>query len=323
MDDPALSFGGVFAVNSRSADAHVERFCQLSHESRDTLKTLPRSPAGRDAAAFMAPLMDYEKPLNGIRGQLRLPQPLVDRVYAYGNDWFTRITDADLEGLDFGWMEKLEQFDHWSLLGAGPLRDGPYEHFNSAPFPNYISLGQWAKLRYAMARRRGDLPRASAEVRQLADLTRSQDELIAEMIAQSLYRLDGAARAAANASGFNISGWERVDPDALVKLRKVEFASPFFAWPGVKLETLRRAVACMPRPCMALVEAASMNRRASLAGPDNFKVVRELAEKYNCEAAVLERVAGEVPDDPEVLGAKDPEFPEPDDPIAKYLDTER
>src|SRR5205085_2122107 len=84
---------------------------------------------------------------------------------------------------------------HWSLFGAGRLREQPVEKFFDLPIPNYSSLQFWSKLRLAAAFRRGDFAQASADVRHLADLIRTQDILISEMISVALYRIAALGRA--------------------------------------------------------------------------------------------------------------------------------
>ena|SRR5438270_4145783 len=103
---------------------------------------------GRNAAQFMAPLVDYSPPLDNPPGRLHLADELKQRLTSGpGNDWGAKITAADLANLNFSWMTALAQFDHWSLYGAGPLKDFNGGDFFNTPIPNYTSLEEWAKLR--------------------------------------------------------------------------------------------------------------------------------------------------------------------------------
>jgi len=238
----------------------------------------------------MAPLIDYEMPLHDPPGRLHLPDDLTGRIRAYDADWISRITDRDLAGFDFSWLPALAQFDHWSVLGAGRLRDYKPGDFFREPIPNYLSLQLWSKLRYALGLRRGDLAAASAEVRHLADLLRTQGILIAEMIAVALYRLDARARDAAAAAGFDVSAWVAPDPDQLLRHRETMFAGMFFTYPGVDSETVKKAVECLPSPCPALLEGVGANHAFGAYGSsDNLQLVRELALKHGCEEAIMER----------------------------------
>lgn len=285
------ALGEALATNAQNADRYVDRLCDEA-QKLSARPTMPTPGAGkRDAAELMAPLMDYEKPLHDPPGRLHLSEERRKRLADYGNAWMVKITDRDLEGLDFAWLSSLAAFDHWTLLGAGPLRDQSFSDFFTSPIPNYGVLQQWAKLRYAAGLRRGDLPAASAEVRHLADLVRSQRILIAEMVAVALYRLDARAREIAAASGADLSTWPAVDPAQLDRQRRLGFASMYFTYPGVSPETLRKAVRCMSAPCSALVEGVGAHRAFGAYGmTDNLALLAQLAQEQGCESAVFERV---------------------------------
>lgn len=167
------------ARNARDADAYVDKLCEENRKRRAN-PPLPDEPGTEhDAAAFMAPLMDYERPLDKRPGRLHLRAGLAERLRSYGPDWPVLITDADLAGLDFRWLAELRQYDHWTLLGAGRLRDLPPNNLFQESIPNDSHLMDWAKLRYALAFRRSDLPAAVGEVRHLAMLVHTQRILLA------------------------------------------------------------------------------------------------------------------------------------------------
>ncbi len=246
--------------------------------------------AQRDAAEFMAPLMDYDVPMGELPGRLHLPGELRRRITGYGVDWPTSVTDEDLSTLDFTWMAELGTYDHWTLFGAGRLRDvAPGSNVFADTIPNYLSLLHWSRLRYAIALRRGDVLQASGEVRHLADLIRSQGILVAEFSAVLVYRLDASARDTAAERGLDVSAWPATDPEQLDRHRRMAFASLYFNYPGVRPDTVRKAVACMPAPCSALVEGAGANGAFGAFGAtDNRALLKKLATENGCEAAAFE-----------------------------------
>lgn len=287
-------FGEALDQNAANAAQYVDRLCEESAKLREhpPMQTLDGSE--HDAAQFMADLIDYESPLDQPPGKLHLPAELAARLGGVGpqgnqSDWGVRITSADLAALDFSWLTSLAQFDHWSVLAAGRLRDFPASDFFSTPIPNYISLTQWVKLRFALARRRGDHAVAASEVRHLAALLLTQHLLIADMIAVAIYRTDDAARHFAAAAGADVSGWPPVDLAGLDRFRQVDFASMYFTYPGVKPETLRKAVACVSTSCTSLLEGAGANRAFGAYGSDNLQLVLDLAAKQGCEPALIAR----------------------------------
>lgn len=288
-----LALSEALAKNAANADAYVDKLCDEARKLREHPALPQHDERNRDAANFMEPLIDYEKPLDDPPGRLRLPEARRERLASYGTEWPAKLTLADLAGLDFGWMTEALQYDHWTLLTAGRLRVLPVQGntFND-PIPNYLSLMQWSKLRLGLGLRRGDVLAASKEVRHLADLIRTQHILIAEMIAVAVYGVDAHARRAAVAAGQDVSAWPVVDDDQRLRHRRATFGSMYFAYPGVSPATVRRAVACMPSPCPALLEGASANRAfGAFASVDNFALVGELARERGCESAVLERIA--------------------------------
>lgn len=288
-----IAFAEALMRNAQQADAFVDKLCEETRKLHDHPALPDHDEHNHDAAGFMAPLVDYESPLDQPPGRLHIAEPLRGRLNAYGADWPTKIAPEDFAGLGFGWLQALAQYDHWTLLSAGRLRDLPAgTNIYGDPIPNYLSLMHWSKLRLALGFRRGDVLAASAEVRHLADLIRSQQILIAEMIAVMLYRFDARARDVAAAAGLDVSAWPAGDTAQLDRHRKMAFASMYFAYPGVSPQTLRKAVSCMPSSCSALLEAAGANRSfGAFATPDNFALVSELATEHGCEAAVLARIA--------------------------------
>jgi hypothetical protein len=287
-----FALGEALSKNAANADAYVDRLCAESRALRERPALRDSHTRERDAAAFMAPLIDHEKPLDDPPGRLHLPDELRARINSYGPDW-TQISDRDLAGLDFSWMSALRQFDHWTVLGAGRLRDVPLGNVYRDPIPNYVSLMLWSKLRFALGIRRGDSTVASAEVRHLADLIRSQGILLGEMIAVALYKMDARARELAAAAGADVADWGELEADHLERYRRTTFASIFFTFPGVSPATVKKALGCMPSPCVALAEGAGANRSFGAYGAtDNLTLVEEMAASHRCEDALIARAVG-------------------------------
>jgi hypothetical protein len=287
-----LVLAEALAKNAAHAEALVDRLCD-EHRRLQEHPPLDEGKARlRDAAEFMAPLVDYEAPLDDPPGKLHLADPLRIRLQGLGPDAMLKLTDQDLAGLDFAWLQQLAAFDHWSLLGAGRLKDHPIDDAYADPLPNYISLQQWVKLRFGLALRRHDLVAASAEVRHLADLIATQGTLISTAIAVAIYKLDARARELAAAAGNDVSGWPLTDGAQLQRYRQMTFASLYFTYPGVPEATLRKAAACFSSPCAALAEGAAANRSfGAIASHSNLALVEELFAANRCEPAVLARLA--------------------------------
>ena len=269
----SLALGEALAKNAANADKFVDKLCSETAKLKQHPSMPDNAGTKADAAEFMAPRVDYEKPLDQPPGSLHLSDEL--RTKLRDAEWLSKITDEDLAGRDFSWMAALQQFDHWSYLGAGRLRDLPEADALHGSIPNYSSLIGWTKLRYALAARRGDAAAASAEVHHLADLIASQGLLISQMVALAIYRLQSS------------------DLEGLQKTRELSFASMYFAYPGVDPETVRKAMNCSLAPCVALAEAAAINKSfGSAAGSDNLALLNQLASEKGCEPALFARING-------------------------------
>jgi hypothetical protein len=287
----SFALSKALSLNAEAADQYLDKLCEQSRKLAEAPQFHDAGAGASDAAAYMAPRMDYEHPLENPPGALHLADDLRARISSYAADWPARISAADLAGLDFSWLGELARFDHWTVLSEGRLRDLPVDNALFYPIPNYSSLMAWAKLRYALGLRRGDAPAAAAEVRHLAELIRSQRLLISEMVSIWLLKADVRAREAAAASGADLAGWDPLDPAQLDRQRRGSFASMYFTYPGVREETLRKASGCMPAPCSALIEGVVAARSfGSFASRDNLPLIRELYASNGCEPALLERI---------------------------------
>ncbi len=315
-----LALREALATNAAKAERYIGVLCDDVRELRQKPPFPSPPPWRRDAARFLAPLLDYEKPYDDLEGQLHLPDDLRQRIHSYGNQWLALISDGDLEGLDFEWMSSLTWFDHWSQLGEGPLRYHSADNPMSFPLPNYSSLMIWAKLRYAAAVRRGDLAKASAEVRHLAELIRSQGWTISEIVALGFYRWDAVAHQAAVASGADVSGWVPADLEQLERYKRLSLAAVAFVYPGVNAATARRALDCSPSPCATLIDGAAVNRSlAAFVPADHLQLLRELSREYGCDGALFERLAsGRSIEPSEAFRADSPPLFKPDD-LARRL----
>src|SRR5687767_8583140 len=155
----------LLAENAELAKMHVDSYCAEAKRLAGGKLAEPRRPTrNRDAWAYMNVRIDWE---GGKRpqGLLHLPEPLRQNLKGYGADWFRRITDHDLQGLNFGWLSEISQFDHWSVLHD--VANAREASLLSAPTPNFLELQSWTKLRLARAARAGDFEAASGEIRHL------------------------------------------------------------------------------------------------------------------------------------------------------------
>ncbi|MFZ5439199.1 MAG: hypothetical protein ACOZQL_04280 [Myxococcota bacterium] len=265
----------VIEANAAAAARAVERFCEESDRARHVIAVLPPAGHAADAASFLSNRVAFD----GHPGALTLPSALQT---AMEDSAWRGFDGSELKGLDFGWMQQLLSFDHWSLESTNVFHDAPGGLLD-APEPDYGQLQLWVKLRLVKGRADGDLTQATSEVLHLAGLVRSSDTLLARMVATSMV-------------GIVDSFWRdvgRAPPTPLpddaerTRYRKALVIAPLFLWPGVDPKVRARALGCMVDPCSALTEAVNVN---AVVG-DLEGAARLTAGVKGCDTRLLERVA--------------------------------
>ncbi len=274
------------ADNAVAAEKHVDRYCA---ETKDLVgrKELSDPPRTRDAALFMAGRSDWE---GGKVGLLHLPDSITQRMNNPMGAW--RQAGPELyAGLDFDWMTELLQFDYWSLLGAGPMRDAQAATFYEELLPNYVTLMSWTKLRLIKGAREGKLAQASVETRHLAGLIRSSGTVLGELVAGALSNIERKV-------------WEDVGqplPEGLPtsdetwRLRHSTFAGMYFLYPGVPRAVREKALKCIPLRCGALTEAIGAAAALRQLVPGTQQDVDWLLAQRPCDPELAARAARSPP----------------------------
>ncbi|MFT3840826.1 MAG: hypothetical protein QM723_27805 [Myxococcaceae bacterium] len=275
--------------NAAEAEKEIDRFCDENKKVKSA-HLFPDAGGTRDAAIFMLNRIDWEDDVRP-KGTLHLPEPLRKHIRTAGADWPTALSADDLAGLDFSWLRELQQYDTWSVASFGPLRDDRPLAFASSPIPNYVSLMEWAKLRFVRAFVDGDLASADAEVRHLAALIESQGIVIADAIAVAVMRIDAQARAAAVAAGRDFGSWAQVDDGEAASYRRVSLSGPYFFAPGVSEAVVKKAHGCLANPCSALAEGLGMQLSfAPYSDGSTRALVEGYAQQSGCSQSLLDRV---------------------------------
>ncbi|MFT3712664.1 MAG: hypothetical protein QM817_33865 [Archangium sp.] len=278
--------------NAARAKAEVDRFCELNEKVKKS-PLFDEKPGTRDAAIFMASRVDWEG--SGSEppryGSLHLPDAIREKTR--GNFFLTTITDADLQGLDFGWFKQLLQFDVWTFGGDGSGEELRYAAMVSS-IPNFVVLQQWVKLRFARALRDGDWNDAVLEVRHLAYLTHTMSIAISDAIAISLFKLELKARELAAQLGVAAVASLPPPPDMSVldAQRATAVKSGWFVAPGVDKETRDKALGCTALPCTTLVEGMSLHSSLrTWAEPDELQGFLDATKGFTqCDASMTKRL---------------------------------
>ncbi len=198
---------------------------------------------------------------------------------------------TDYAGLDFTWMRDLLAFDHWTLMTAGPLRDGRDLPAFEQIIPNFVTMLHWSKLRLAKGLNEHDLAQASLEVRHLATICASTSTLVGEMVRLSMLTLEREF--------FEAQGLPPLDgaitPQTKQHARSAGFAARNFLMSGVPIAVKKKALACSQTRCATINEAASLLSGLRGAMPRIREDLDWLKEQQPCEPALLDRIATSPP----------------------------
>lgn len=273
-------------TNAALAAKHIERFCE---EARKTPRPYAPSARSQDAAAFLAPRIDWatEPP---IEGTLHVPASITQLLNADG--WEEKIADLDLSGLEPRWLSELLPYDYWELTTAGPpSKLGPGADFGAA-LPLYPFFVHWTKLRFARAFRFGDFLEASREVRHLANLLSTQNVVLAQVIAAVLLKVEERAFLVATRRGLSVPGWAPAGTaEDLDRLRRIDRVSYAFFLPGVSEKVMARALDCAPARCTAITEGAwSHATVGELSSEDTREGFGRIVEDSGCQGPLLAKI---------------------------------
>ena len=193
----------------------------------------PRS--GSDAGALLNSGLswdgsEFEQPWRTQAGlgvaTLTLDEGVLDALDAAGDAW-PALPPASYSELDFGWMSRLAAYGYWSIFEGSPLELSDPAMWWQDPFPSFITLIHWSKLRLAKGIAEAEPMAAALEVRELARLCMSTETLIGAMIAASMLELEAHAHAALG-PGAPAQWLLLVDEQEVEQMRRMIFAGPAY-----------------------------------------------------------------------------------------------
>ena len=272
-------------VNADLAERTVEQYCAQAMSLRG-LEVFEPAGHALDAMAFMSPLSDWEASSEAeppIHGSLHLPDALALKLRALAPaSWPTALT-ADADGLDFTWMRRLQQFDHWDV-GMDPH---VAEHLNwwfDAVIPNFETLVHWAKLRLVNGLTQGGVLQAAAEVRHLAKICESTQTLVGLEVGLAMRGFETLVHDLAIQRGLDVSGWPAVlDGAEKIKARQLSRVASLYFYPGVSPRVMRRASECAVGVCPALADAiGAQNALQGFASIDTRWALSDLVSRMGC-----------------------------------------
>lgn len=180
-----------------------------------------------DAGPFLTPLVRWDNNPS----QLDLSEPLREKLKALNEvqDFSNFQMNWNQSPLDFAWMGRLHQFDHWGYDLYGPQyeEDKPHKLY-SAPFLDYSLLSQWGRLRFFKGRDEGQLLAAFKDIRKLAELLYTHDNLAGVMTALALLRTERLAYESLDAAAQKTLPWQPITLEDYERGKRFFWAQPSF-----------------------------------------------------------------------------------------------
>ncbi len=188
--------------------------------------------------------------------KIQLPKEVSDNLR--DKNWVAYEPDFKALKLDFAWMEKLADFDHWASDDNNPhIKPSERPVFQTMTFPGYMELTNWAKLRLIHGRKTQTMPKALAEVRQLARLIYTNDYLVSAMVAVAILRHEGKFVQNYNPKIFG--NWKTIPEDTLLRAKRYFWAMPELVDPRLTDDTYQRFSAFSAGKCQMISEGVFKN----------------------------------------------------------------
>jgi hypothetical protein len=228
------------------------------------LALFPEATGTDDAGIFFNPRLVWDWRAEALEswratlGDEEHPLVLDDAVAEAmtGNDWLA-ASPEHWRGADTAWMGELARYAHWDLERTGPasqMDEGEYD-WATAPLPLYLPLMHWAKLRLLQGIEDGSPVQAAAEVRHLARLAYSTENLLGAMVGLQILRSEREAFDHLVADGAVApEGWRPLTEAEIHRLRRTIWAA--VAYRSIDTPPEHRDAPLALGGCAALLESA-------------------------------------------------------------------
>lgn len=207
----------------------------------------------KDAGPYLNPLVRWD---NQGPSKLQLPKDLSEKLK--DKDWVAFEPDFKTLKLDFTWMEKLSEFDHWAAdLNNQYITISDRPLLQEIPFPGYMELTNWAKLRLIHGRKTQTMVKALEEVRQLTRLIFTNDYLVSSTVAVAILRHEGNFVQNYNPKIFG--AWKTIPDEALVAAKRYFWGISEMVDPRLSNEVYERFSGADVGKCQMISEGMMKN----------------------------------------------------------------
>jgi hypothetical protein len=247
----------------------------------DALWAVLAPPRTTDAAPFLATIVQRI----GIEPESAPPR-VPERLAPRADDFFLLAAEQSFDDVDTGWMASLPTYTHWDL------EDGPRGALPDAPLitltdgPKIIRFLDDGRVRLAQGLANGDVARASEEVRALARLLYSTEDVLGAMIAVKLLEADDEVRGIAADTEAPVPGGRLASIDVVAKV----FESAVIMFGPSTPPSLRQYEIKDARLCFAVAEGVSSYLLGrEIYGTDDVARLAAVLEASPCALTRLRR----------------------------------
>ncbi|MHB8876064.1 MAG: hypothetical protein ACYC8T_20430 [Myxococcaceae bacterium] len=211
----------------------------------------------KDAGPFLNSRVPWDEAGQSTVADLSLDATLLQKIEDWGAGWASHTDDGEVAALDTSWMAKLHEYGRWQVGEASHSRSKAATRVGAYPFPEYRTLRAWAKVRLLQGLASGDAEPAAGDVRQLAWLCFTHENLLAAMNALGILRLESDAYEAFVKAGAQPRGWVPMSSETISDLRKACWTATYLGSPMVAPELNSIALGSSSAiSCVALTERA-------------------------------------------------------------------
>ncbi len=245
-DDPTKEIEGIIAQQKKERSNYLEKtYTDFINDKKYLAEKFPltNSNKGLNANNFFNTLMPWvytgkDKRVQTIienfnkdkSKKLYLDETLNGKIYKWKFDSFD-ISGIPLATLDLGWFKNIQKFDHLEFEVGEPFnlfpKDLAISEIVSLPYASFENLEFWIKLRFIKSIEVKDYSVALKEVRQLATLLYSTNDLLGMLLGIVALNSERKFLALLKQKNINIP-WATIDQETYLRARRFVEASEDF-----------------------------------------------------------------------------------------------
>lgn len=219
---------------------------------------------------------------------LYISNETVQTIKQKGHGWVALDPSDINENIDFSWLELLAHYDYWDLNKAIIDHAGPRIFYPHMPIPEISILLIWSKLAFIWSKDEKNFLETSANVRKLANLLYSTNNLIASLTAVKILRIEHEFKSAMLKNDVPVpNSWRTFGDEVTDAAKAVLFAKAWAANIFMSTDNIARVFPneeILIGDCLCIHETAlnALMFKENLKRKQNkqFEIITNALEKY-------------------------------------------